>query len=197
VHIVTRSQQSFDVASKMLGQHLITKQTGAEGRRCDKVFVVERLYLRREMYLSIMLDRSVAGPLLIASSRGGTSIEDVAATTPSLIFKMPIDLRVGITPEQVDRVVEALQLSERASQEGKTTINNLWRMFASTDATMIEVNPLAETPDGKVVVADAKINFDDNAAFRQPDIFKHRDFSQEDPREVRPRFACLASLRSV
>jgi succinyl-CoA synthetase beta subunit len=109
-----------------------------------QVFVVERLYLRREMYLSIMLDRSVAGPLLIASSRGGTSIEDVAATSPGLIFTLPIDMRTGITPEQVDRVVEALQLSERATPDGKATINNLWRMFSATDATMIEVNPLAE-----------------------------------------------------
>lgn len=168
VHVVTRPQQAYDIASKMLGHNLITKQTGAEGRRCDKVFLVERLYLRKEMYLSIMLDRSASGPILIASSRGGTSIEDVAHTTPELIHKEPIDMMAqGLSDQQLNRVVDALGLSGRAVESAKDTIRNLYRMFKATDATMVEVNPLAETPDGKIVVADAKINFDDNAAFRQ------------------------------
>ena len=185
VHVVTRARQAADISSRMLGQHLITKQTGAEGRRCDKVFIVERLYLRREMYLSIMLDRSAAGPILIASSRGGTSIEDVAATTPDLIHQEVIDIMAGgLTDAQVERVIEALGVSGRAADAAKETIRNLYRMFRATDATLIEVNPLAETPDGKIVVADAKINFDDNAAFRQSDIFAKRDYSQEDAREV-------------
>lgn len=168
VHVVTRARQAYDIASRMLGQRLITKQTGAEGRNCDKVFIVERLYLRREMYLSIMLDRSASGPILIASSRGGTSIEDVAATTPELIHKEVIDMMApGLSDAQIDRVVEALGCSGRAAEAAKETIRNLYRMFKATDATLIEVNPLAETPDGKIVVADAKINFDDNALFRQ------------------------------
>jgi len=93
-------------------------------------------------------------------------------------------LTTSITKEQVDRVVENLGLHGRAAEAGRETVNALWRMFVATDATMVEVNPLAETPDGKVVVADAKINFDDNTAFRQADIFAKRDFTQEDPREV-------------
>ena len=101
VHIVTRAQQAGDIAGKMLGASLITKQTGPEGRICNHVFLVERLYLRREMYISIMLDRSAAGPIIIASPRGGTSIEDVAATSPELIFKTIVDLTKGVTKEQV------------------------------------------------------------------------------------------------
>jgi len=90
----------------------------------------------------------------------------------------------GPEPEQLDRLMETLQLTGKSAEEGKETVRNLWRMFTSTDANLIEVNPLAETPDGRIVVCDAKINFDDNAAFRQAAIFAKRDYSQEDPREV-------------
>ena len=106
VHIVTRAKQAGDIAAKMLGQRLITKQTGADGRACDKVFLVERLYLRREMYISIMLDRSAEGPIIIASPRGGTSIEDVAHTSPELIFTEKVDLLTGPTAAQVRRASE-------------------------------------------------------------------------------------------
>jgi succinyl-CoA synthetase beta subunit len=148
------------------------------------VFIVERLYLRKEMYVSIMLDRSANGPLLIASPRGGTSIEEVAEKTPEAIMKEPIDIHKGISEQQLDKIVEFLGLHGKSAESGKVTIRGLWRMFVATDATLVEVNPLAETPDGKIIVADAKINFDDNSAFRQNDIFSKRDFTQEDPREV-------------
>ncbi|RYY32437.1 hypothetical protein EON62_05360, partial [archaeon] len=184
VHIITRAKQAYDMASKMLGHRLITKQTGSEGRRVDKVFLVERLYIRREMYLSIMMDRAFNGPVIIASARGGTSIEDIASTTPDAIIKMPVNIFTGPTEEQLSKLVEGMQLTGKSAEDGKQCVANLWKMFASTDATLLEVNPLAETPEGSVVVADAKINFDDNAAFRQTEIFKKRDFSQEDPREV-------------
>jgi succinyl-CoA synthetase beta subunit len=149
-----------------------------------QVFLVERLYLRREMYFSIMLDRAFAGPVIIACARGGTSIEDLAETSPELIIKEPVDLVKGLQPEQLDKLVEGLALSGKAAGQAKDCVRALWKMFTSTDASMIEVNPLAETPDGRIVVCDAKINFDDNAAFRQSDIFAKRDFSQEDSREV-------------
>ncbi len=184
VHIVTRAGQAREFASKMLGEHLITKQTGAEGRKCDKVYLMERLYMRRECYLSIMLDRSANGPMIIASPRGGTSIEDVAAATPELIMKEPIDMKAGPTQAQIEKTTEFLGFSGRSAEQFKECFKNLWRMFVATDATLIEVNPLAETPEGKVYVCDAKINFDDNAAYRQEPIFAKRDFSQEDAREV-------------
>lgn len=184
VHVVTRAKQAYDVARNMLGQNLVTKQTGAEGRRVDKVFLVKRMYLRREMYFSILLDRSYNGPVMIASSRGGTSIEDIAAATPEAITKVGIDILKGPTDEQLDKLVDAYHLSGKAATQMRTLLQNMWRMFKETDATLIEVNPLAETKEGDIVVADAKINFDDNAAFRQAEIFSKRDFTQEDSREV-------------
>jgi succinyl-CoA synthetase beta subunit len=249
VHLVTRPGQAAELASKMLGQHLVTKQTGAEGRRVDKVYLMERLYLRRETYFSIMLDRSAHGPLIVASPKGGTSIEDVAAETPEAILKMPVDQAQGPTPAQLAKVAEFCGFSGKAAEQYKACVDgadargcrkmphpppppplpsppnksatpptplphthpstppslhppptpranthprappcscvaNLWKMFKATDSTMLEINPLAETPEGDVFVCDAKINFDDNSAFRQAEIFKQRDFSQEDPREV-------------
>jgi len=184
VHLVTRAGQARDIASKMLNQTLVTKQTGERGRRVQKVFLMERLYMRRELYFSIMLDRKSNGPVIVASTRGGTSIEDVAARSPEAIIKVPVDIITGVTPEQLDFLVDQLGFSGTTAEQAKKCMANLYRMFVHTDATMIEVNPLAETPDGKVMVCDAKINFDDNAAFRQPDIFAMRDVTQEDPREV-------------
>jgi succinyl-CoA synthetase beta subunit len=168
----------------MLGATLVTKQTGERGRRVDKVFLMERLYMRREMYLSMAMDRAAGGPVIVVSPRGGTSIEDVAAKTPEAILKVPVDIVAGLQAAQLDAVVDFLGCSGVAAAQAKAAVAALYRMFLATDATLVEVNPLCETPDGRVFVADAKVNFDDNAAFRQPDIFAKRDASQEDPREV-------------
>jgi succinyl-CoA synthetase beta subunit len=185
VHLITRAGQARDVASKMLGARLITKQTGPEGKPCGTVYLAQRLYMRRECYVSLMLDRSANGLVLIASPRGGTSIEDVAAATPEAIIKVPISLTNGPTAAQLDQVSDFCQFpAGKTADAFKSCVKSLWKMFTSTDATLIEVNPLAETPDGDIFVADAKINFDDNAAFRQADVFAKRDFSQEDAREV-------------
>ena len=184
VHMITRRGQAADIAGKMLGQRLVTKQTGPEGKPTGKVYLMERLYMRRELYLSIMLDRASNGSVIIASTKGGTSIEDVAAATPELITKEVVTLSTGPTEVQLDRLAEFLQFQGKADGQFKDCLKSLWKMFTSTDATLIEVNPLAETPDGDVFVCDAKINFDDNASFRHADIFAMRDHSQEDQREV-------------
>jgi succinyl-CoA synthetase beta subunit len=185
VHTIIRPGMAAEIASKMLGHNLITKQTGAEGKRCDKVYLMQRLYMRRECYLSIMLDRGSNGPVIIASSKGGTSIEDVAAATPEAITKVPVTLADGPSEQQLAALADFCQVSPgKTTEQFKGCVRNLWRMFVKTDASLVEVNPLAETPDGDIFVCDAKINFDDNAAFRQKDIFAKRDFSQEDPREV-------------
>ncbi|KAL7541649.1 hypothetical protein ACHAXR_011096 [Thalassiosira sp. AJA248-18] len=185
VHMVTRKGQAGELATQMLGQELVTKQAPS-GILCQKVLLMERMYMRNEMYLSILMDRASGGPLLVGSPRGGTSIEDVAKTNPELIFTEPIDVNVGLTPEAVDRMASNMGLEEGSESYVKavTLINNLYDMFLGCDCTQVEVNPLAETPDGDVVVCDAKVNFDDNAEFRQKSIFERRDFSQEDPREV-------------
>lgn len=185
VHMVTRKGQAGEIASQMIGQELVTKQVPS-GILCQKVFLMERMYMRNEMYVSIVMDRKSGGPLLVGSPRGGTSIEDVAKIHPEMIFTEPTDIDVGLTPDAADRMACNIGLEEGSDGHAKATklITNLYDMFLGCDCTQVEINPLAETPDGDVVVCDAKVNFDDNAEFRQKSIFDRRDLSQEDPREV-------------
>ena len=185
VHMVTKPGQARDYANEMLGEELVTKQA-PNGIICNKVFLMERMYMRREMYLSILMDRASQGPLMVASPRGGTSIEDVAATNPEVIFTEPIDIIDGIQDDQCERMATNLGLEKGTVPFDKavTLMKNLYGMFIGCDCTQVEVNPLAETPDGDVVVCDAKVNFDSNAEYRQKEIFAKRDFSQEDQREV-------------
>jgi len=186
VHMCTRPGDASKFAQNMLNNHLVTKQTTAEGVLCSKVFLMERVHMRREMYLSLMLDRESQGPLLVVSPAGGTSIEDVAHNTPELIFTQAIKIDEGLLPEQASKMACNLGMVEGSPshKSAMELMKNLYTMFIDTDATLIEVNPLAEAINGEVMVCDAKINFDDNAAFRQKEIHAKRDFTQEDPREV-------------
>jgi succinyl-CoA synthetase beta subunit len=186
VHVVSRAGQAGELAAQMLGQRLVTKQTGAEGKPAGKVYLMERVPIARELYLSIMLDRASSGSVIIASPVGGTSIEDVAAATPEKITKEVVQLGAGPSPAQVARLAAFLQFApgSAGAKRFAECLAGLWKMFTACDATLVEINPLAETADGGVFVCDAKINFDDNAAFRQAAIFEQRDHSQEDAREV-------------
>jgi succinyl-CoA synthetase beta subunit len=185
VHMVTKPGQAHNFAKQMLGEELITKQA-PNGILCSKVLLMERMYMRKEMYLSILMDRASQGPLMVASPRGGTSIEDVAKTNPEVIFTQPIDIMEGLTDEQCSHMATNLGMEEGTPSYEKTVtlMKNLYDMFISCDCTQVEVNPLAETPEGDIVVCDAKVNFDDNAEYRQSTIFARRDYTQEDPREV-------------
>jgi len=130
--------------------------------------------MRREMYISIMLDRAAGGPIFIASSAGGTSIEDVAEATPELIFKQPVDITTGLTDEQSENLATALGFTKGTSghNEAMDIVKKLYQMFCEKDCTLVEVNPLAETHDGRVLVCDGKVNFDDNAEYRQKKHFR-------------------------
>jgi succinyl-CoA synthetase beta subunit len=185
VHMVTAPGQARAMAESMLGQELVTKQA-PNGIICNKVFLMERMYMRREMYLSILMDRASQGPLMVGSPIGGTSIEDVAKTNPEIIFTEPIDIMEGIQDEQCERMAKNMGLEPGSGPFKKAVdlMKNLYGMFIGCDCTQVEVNPIAETPDGEVVVCDAKLNFDSNAEYRQATIFDKRDYSQEDPREV-------------
>lgn len=185
VHMVTKSGQAFDFAKGMLGEELVTKQA-PKGIICNKVLLMKRMYLRREMYLSILMDRGSQGPMMVGSPFGGTSIEDVAESNPDAIFTESIDIIKGLQPEQCERMAVNLGLEPgtKSYDKGVELMKNLYTMFSESDCTQLEVNPLAETPDGEVVVCDAKVNFDDNAQFRQADVHAKRDTSQEDSREV-------------
>lgn len=185
VHMVTKPGQAMEFAKSMLGEELVTKQA-PNGIICNKVFLMERMYMRREMYLSILMDRGSQGPLMVGSPFGGTSIEDVAASNPDAIFTESIDITKGLQPEQCERMAANLGLEpgSKSYENSLELMKNLYTMFISSDCTQVEVNPLAETPEGDVVVCDAKVNFDDNAQFRQAAVYEKRDTTQEDPREV-------------
>lgn len=172
-----------DVASKMLGHRLITKQTGEKGVICNEVMIVERLYPRREFYFAIMLERAYGGPVLLASSVGGVNIEEIAAENPEAIITEPIDMVNGVTTDQAKRVATKLGFSEGSIDEASLMIQRLYSTFIKNDAIMLEINPFVEDNTGKVLCLDAKCRFDDNAQFRQKEIFDSRDWSQSDIRE--------------
>ncbi|KAJ3014737.1 UNVERIFIED_CONTAM: hypothetical protein HDU68_000156 [Siphonaria sp. JEL0065] len=171
-------------AEKMLGHKLITKQTGAAGRICNAVYVVERLYVRREFYFAIVMDRAAQGPVIIASSQGGMNIEDVAAEHPEAIVTVPVDIRTGLSHNDAAYIADRLGFTGKSVEQAVATFQNLYKIFIEKDATMIEINPMAEIANGDVVCMDAKFGFDDNAEFRQKDVYALRDVTQEDAREV-------------
>lgn len=176
--------QVSELVSKMLGYKLVTKQTPKDGVLVNKVMIAEALDIARETYLAILMDRSCNGPVVVASPAGGVDIEDVAEKTPHLIFKEPISILEGITHTQAQKIAKNLNFKGPLLDEAAEQIERLYSLFLKVDATQVEVNPFGETPDGRVVCFDAKINFDDNAAFRQQDIFAQEDTSESDPREV-------------
>jgi len=183
VKLVYSADEAADVAEQMIGDKLITKQTGEKGIPCNKVLVCERKFPRREFYIAIMLERSFGGPVIIASAQGGINIEEVAEEDPEAIFKFPIDIVEGITDETAHEIAIKLGLENRL-EETKRVVKNLYEAFISNDASMIEINPYAEDTYGNMFALDAKMRFDDNAEFRQPEIFGQRDDSQEDAKEV-------------
>jgi len=171
------------MASKMLGDFLITKQTGEKGLVCNATMITERKYQRREYYFTIMLERAYGGPVLIASTQGGMNIEEVAEETPEAIITEPIDITKGLTSEQALRVAEQLGLTAKR-EEAAEMFQKIYNLFIKYDATMIEINPLAEDSEGQLMCLDAKMRFDDNAEFRQSKVFSYRDWTQENQNEV-------------
>ncbi|KAJ3201690.1 hypothetical protein HK099_002125, partial [Clydaea vesicula] len=172
------------LAEQMIGHKLFTKQTGAHGKPCNSVLIAERKWVRREFYFSILMDRTSMGPILVASKEGGMDIETVAKETPEAILKLPVDIKKGLQYEDALKLAKDLTFEGKAAEDAAETFIKLYNLFIEKDATMIEINPLAELSNGEVMCMDAKFGFDDNAEFRQPDIFSLRDISQEDSREV-------------
>ena len=172
-------------AGQMIGHKLVTKQTGARGRICNSVYICERKFARREFYLAILMDRTTQSPVIVASSQGGMDIETVAKETPDAIITTPVDIHTGVTGDMARKVAHELGFSEQCIEDAKSTIQKLYRIFMEKDVTQIEINPLSETSDHQVLCMDAKFGFDDNADFRQKEVFSWRDTSQEDADEVR------------
>lgn len=185
VRVIYSPTEAKLLAENMIGHKLITKQTGAGGRLCSSVYICERKFARREFYLAVLMDRASQGPVIVSSSQGGMDIEGVAKENPDAIHTTYIDINVGVTDEMALDIANKLGFSEQCIPEAKETIQNLYKIFCEKDATQIEINPLSETSDHKVMCMDAKFGFDDNADFRQKDVFEMRDETQEDADEVR------------
>ncbi|WVW81086.1 hypothetical protein I302_103077 [Kwoniella bestiolae CBS 10118] len=184
VQMVDSPAQAKDFASKMLGHKLITKQTGAAGRICNAVMLAERMPPQKEYYAAVLNDRARGAPVLVTSSQGGMNIEDVAHDTPEAIITTTLDFDNGISSDKALDLAKQLGFKDAAQKNAAETFQNLYKIFKEKDATQIEINPLAELSDGQVLCMDAKFGFDDNADFRQKDVFKLRDTTQEDAQEV-------------
>merc|ERR1712232_174997 len=176
--------QVADMGEKMLGKTLVTKQTGAEGKPNNTLLLAEKVSIANEKYFAILMDRASGGPLMIGSKTGGTSIEDIAAEDPSAIIKQPVDIMNGISSDIASEMASQMGYTDSQLKEAAVLISNLYKVFIECDCTMLEINPLATLTDGRVLVCDAKVNFDDNAEFRQKSIFEQRDVTQENPIEV-------------
>lgn len=185
VRVIYSPTEAKMFAEQMIGQNLITKQTGAAGKLCTGVYICERKFARREFYLAILMDRATQGPIIVSSSQGGMDIEGVAKESPEAIITTPVDIHKGVTDAVATKIATDLGFSEQCIEEAADTIKKLYKVFVEKDATQIEINPLSETSDHKVMAMDAKLGFDDNAEFRQEEIFSWRDKSQEDPDEVK------------
>jgi succinyl-CoA synthetase beta subunit len=184
VHVCSSPEEVREIAGKMLGQVLVTHQTGPEGRLVNKLFVAEAAEIARELYLAVLLDRASSAPVVIASTEGGMDIETVAEHTPEKLFREPVHPLLGLQPYQARLLAQKLGLAgDQAKQAGKLLLS-LYKLFIAADCSLVEVNPLVVTKSGQVQALDAKFNFDDNALFRHPEIVALRDTAEEDPREV-------------
>jgi succinyl-CoA synthetase beta subunit len=184
VHVRKTAEKVREVAAQMLGQVLMTHQTGPAGRLVNKVLVAESADISREIYFAVLLDRATAAPLIVASTEGGVEIEAVAAKSPEKIIREPIDPLAGLQPYQTRKVARQLGFESSQLKNASKLFEGLYRTFIAYDCSMVEVNPLVVTKKGEVLALDAKFNFDDNALYRHPEIAAMRDIAEEDPREV-------------
>jgi succinyl-CoA synthetase beta subunit len=184
VHLIESPEQAAEFARKMLNETLVTVQTGEAGKLVSKVMIAEAVDITHEYYLAILMDRATCRPVIVVSTEGGMSIEDVAHNTPEKIVRQFIHPLLGLQSYEVRKLTAALGLSGDIAKQFAKLLGNLYKLFVSCDCAMVEINPLVTTPDGRVLALDAKFGFDDNALYRHPDIVAMRDKTEEDPREV-------------
>jgi len=184
VHLIESPEQAAEFAGKMLNETLVTVQTGDAGKLVSKVMIAEAVDITHEYYLAILMDRATCRPVIVVSTEGGMSIEDVAHNTPEKIIRQYVHPLLGLQSYEVRKLTAALGLSGDIAKQFAKLLGNLYKLFISCDCSMLEINPLVTTPDGRVLALDAKFGFDDNALYRHPDIVAMRDKTEEDPREV-------------
>jgi succinyl-CoA synthetase beta subunit len=184
VKIAKSVAEAAELAGKMLGMTLITHQTGSEGKIVQRLLIEETLPIEKELYLGIVIDRAEARPVFMASAAGGMEIEQVAAENPNAILKEYIDPGMGLEAFQARKLAFALGLNGSQINQAVQFMTGLYKAFAQTDSSLMEINPFITTTDGRLFALDAKMNFDDNAMFRHTDIRELRDITEEDPLEV-------------
>jgi succinyl-CoA synthetase beta subunit len=184
VKLAKSPAEAGEIAAKMLGMTLITPQTGPAGRVVKRLLIEEGLDIKRELYLSVLVDRAVAAPVLMASTAGGVEIEEVAHTNPGAILRETVRPAAGFQAYQARKIAFGLGLPAECVGGAVTFLQSLYRAFIETDASLCEINPLVLTGEGELVALDAKMNFDDNALYRHKDLAELRDFDEEEPLEV-------------
>lgn len=184
VKVAASRAEAAEIAKRMLGNTLVTVQTGSAGRVVKTVYFTEAAEIRDEYYLAVVMDRESSSPVVIASREGGVDIEKVAEETPEKILKICIDPGVGIQPYHVRQFVFGMGFEGAIAKQADVLLKNLYRFFMDKDCSLVEINPLVITGDGDLHALDAKVNFEDNALFRHEDIQQLRDLDEEDPKEV-------------
>ena len=171
-------------ANELFGKVLVTHQTGPEGREVKRLYIEESSEIDKEFYLSCLVDRASSKIAFISSDQGGMDIEEVASKTPEKIVTTKVEFKDEISDKECEEIISIFDLSGDAKTQAVNLIKSIYKMFVSTDANMVEINPLILTKDSKIICLDAKVNFDDNALFRHPEILELRDLNEEDPTEI-------------
>ena len=195
VKILNTLEELKNSANELLGKTLVTHQTGPEGREVKRLYVEESSNIEKEFYLSCLVDRASSKIAVISSDQGGMDIEEVASSNPEKIITTKVDIAEEISDSDCETVIKIFDLKSDAKDQAISLIKSIYKMFISTDANMVEVNPLILTKEGKIVCLDAKVNFDSNALFRHPEIQELRDLNEEDPTEIEASKHDLAYIK--
>ena len=184
VKILNTIEELAIAAEELFGKTLITHQTGPEGREVKRLYVEESSNINKEFYLSCLVDRASSKIAFISSDQGGMDIEEVASSSPEKIITTKVEMNNEISDKDCDEIIKIFDLTDNGKKQAISLIKSIFKMFISTDANMVEVNPLILTKEEKIVCLDAKVNFDSNALFRHPEILELRDLNEEDPTEI-------------
>jgi succinyl-CoA synthetase beta subunit len=195
VKILDNIEDLESEARKLLGKTLVTHQTGPEGREVKRLYVEESSNIDKEFYLSCLVDRASSKIAFISSDQGGMDIEEVASKTPEKIITTKVELEDEISNIDCENIIKIFNLNDQAKSEAIKLLKSIYKMFISTDANMVEINPLILTKENKIMCLDAKVNFDDNALFRHPEITELRDLNEEDPAEIEASKHDLAYIK--
>ena len=195
VKILNNIEELTDAAKEMLGKTLITHQTGPNGKEVKRLYIEESSKIKKEFYLSCLIDRASSKIAFISSDQGGMDIEEVAKKSPEKIITTKVDYLEDIDDENCKKIIKIFNLKDNTMSQGINLIKSIYKMFISTDANLVEINPLILTEDDNLICLDAKMNFDDNSIFRQPEIQSLRDLNEEDPSEIEASKHDLAYIK--